>query len=122
MMRSPALIAASALVAWTSPVFGQSFRARVDARAQAVSFRGLESDSVEASRVVPSANGGFETPDGRAVRCGSSEYCYFYRPGPVMRGVPVTTSASIILWGFGARGLTMRATGQLLADVGPDDV
>jgi hypothetical protein len=122
MMRSPALIAACALAAWTSPMVAQSFRARVDARAQAVSFRGLQSDSIDAALVVASPNGGFETPDGHAVRCGSSDYCYFYRPGAVMRGVPLTTSASIILWGFGVQGLTLRATGRLLADVGPDDV
>jgi hypothetical protein len=117
-----ALIAASAVVAWTAPAAAQSFRARVDARAQAVSFRGLVSDSIDVAQVVTAPDGGFETPDGHAARCGAGDYCYFYRPGPELRGVPVTTSASVILWGLGVRGLTLRATGRLLADVGPDEV
>ncbi|HEX6050095.1 MAG TPA: hypothetical protein VFZ21_12530 [Gemmatimonadaceae bacterium] len=111
-----------ALASWSDPGEAQSYRVRVDARAQAVSFRGLVSDSIVAAQAVPGASGGFETPDGHAVRCGAGEYCFFYRPGPVLRGIPVTTSASVILWGFGVPGLTFRATGRLLADVGGDDV
>ena len=122
MIPRQALIAASAFAAWAAPAGAQSFRARVDARAQAVSFRGLVSDSIEAARLVTTPDGGLETPDGHAVRCGAGEYCYFFRPGPELQGVPVTTSASLILWGLGVRGLTLRATGRLLADFGPDDV
>jgi hypothetical protein len=100
----------------------QSYRARVDARAQAVSFRGLAADSIAATQTVSGANGGLETPDGIAVRCGAGAYCFFFRPGPVMRAVPVTTSASVILWGLGVPGLTVRATGRLIGDLGRDAV
>ena len=100
----------------------QSYRARVDARAQAVSFRGLVSDSVPLALVVPGANGGFVTADGHAVRCGAGDYCFFFRPGPVLRGFPVTTSASVVVWGMGVPGLTLRAAGRLVGDVGGDDV
>ena len=87
-----------------------------------MSFRGLVSDSIQASLAVPSASGGFETPDGYAVRCGAGDHCFFFRPGQVLRGIPVTTSASVILWGLGVQGLSVRATGRLLADLGGDDV
>jgi hypothetical protein len=120
MTRRCALIGASLLAAWTAPGAAQNYRARVDARAQAVSFRGLTSDSIPASSVVASPSGSFETPDGFAVRCTGGDYCYFFRPGPVLRGVPVTTSASVVLWGLGIQGLSLRATGRLLADFGDD--
>src|SRR5688500_13988990 len=110
-------IAAMLLAAWASHGAAQSYRVRVDARAQAVSFRGLVSDSVLATDVVPAVGGGLESPDGHAVRCSAGAYCFFYRPGPVLHGIPVTTSASVILWGLGVPGLTLRATGRLLADI-----
>jgi hypothetical protein len=100
----------------------QSYRLRIDARAQAVSFRGLVSDSIPAALVVPAAAGGFETPDGHAVRCGAGDHCFFFRPGPELRAVPLTTSASVVLWGLGVPGLTARATARVLADVGRDEV
>ena len=120
MTRRCALIGASLLVAWTAPGAAQNYRVRVDARAQAVSFRGLTSDSIPAGSVVTSPSGGFETPDGFAVRCTGGDYCYFFRPGAALRGVPVTTSASVVLWGLGIQGLSLRATGRLLADFGDD--
>ncbi|MEX2177213.1 MAG: hypothetical protein WD801_00790 [Gemmatimonadaceae bacterium] len=122
MTRRCALIAASILVMETAPAGAQNYRVRVDASSQAVSFRGLVSDSIAVGLAVPSANGGFETPDGHAVRCGAGEYCFFLRPGPVLRGIPVTTSASMVLWGLGVQGLTVRATGRVLADLGRDQV
>ena len=120
MTRRWALIGASVLVAWAAPGAAQSYRARVDARGQAVSFRSLTSDSILATALVPSPGGGLETPDGFAVRCSGGDYCFFFRPGPELRGVPVTTSASVILWGLGVQGLTLRATGRVLADFGDD--
>lgn len=122
MTRLCALITAFILVTGTAPAAAQNYRVRVDASSQAVSFRGLVSDSIAVALVVPSASGGFETPDGRAVRCGAGEYCFFLRPGRVLRGIPVTTSASMVLWGLGVQGLTLRATGRLLADLGRDQV
>ena len=122
MTRACALILAVVLATWTAPGAAQSYRVRVDARAQAVSFRGLVSDSIAAALVVPAASGGLETPDGHAVRCGAGEYCFFSRPGAVLRGIPVTTSASVVLWGLGAAGLSVHATGRFVADVGRDQV
>ena len=104
-----------------SPLAAQQYRVRLDARAQSVSFRGLEQDSIPIADVVPSPSGGSQTPDGHAVRCGAGEYCYYFVPGPEQRAAPVTTSASVVLWGLGVRGLTVRATGRLLADLGGDD-
>ncbi|HEU4996170.1 MAG TPA: hypothetical protein VFT29_15240 [Gemmatimonadaceae bacterium] len=121
MTRLRALIACILATA-VAPAAAQNYRARVDASSQVVSFRGLVADSIAVALVVPSAGGGLETPDGHAVRCGAGEYCFFFRPGPVLRGAPVTTSASLILWGLGVQGLTVRATGRLLADVWSDQV
>ena len=122
MMPSRALVAACALAAWSGPGAAQDFRLRLDARAQAVSFRGLIADSIPAAQVVPGSSGAFETPDGHAVRCGAGEYCYFFRSGPELRGVPVTLLASVVMWGLGVEGLALRATGRLVGKLGPDDV
>ena len=115
------LAAAVLLMAAVSAAGAQSYRARIDASSQALSFRGLVSDSIAVALVVPSASGGLETPEGHAVRCGAGAFCYFFRPGPAIHALPVTTSASVILWGMGVPGLTVRATGRLLADLGTDD-
>lgn len=116
------LMVASVLLPWFSPAVAQDYRVRVDARAQSVSFRGLISDSILATTVVKGPTGGFETPDGHAVRCAAGDYCFFLRPGPVLRGVPVTTAASLVMWGLGVEGLSLRATGRVIADLGGDDV
>src|SRR5215208_5880404 len=100
----------------------QGYRARVDTRAQAVSYRGLVQDSIAASLVVSSARGAVETPDGHAVRCGATDYCFFFRPGAAVHGVPLTTSASVTLWGFGAEGLSFHASGRVIGDLGRDAV
>ncbi|HEX6252426.1 MAG TPA: hypothetical protein VFZ56_13465 [Gemmatimonadaceae bacterium] len=117
-----ALIAACALAACSLPVGAQDYRVRIDARAQAVSFRGLVADSIAAADAVVDANGGFRTPDGHAVRCSGAAFCYFFRPGPELRGVPATLSASLAMWGLGVQGLAFRASGRLVGDLGGDDV
>jgi hypothetical protein len=125
MTSRRAWIAATVLAAWAgrvAPLGAQSYRVRLDARGQAVSFRGLDVDSIPATSVVTTPNGALETPDGFAVRCSGGTYCYFTRPGDALRGIPVSTSASVILWGLGVPGLTINATGRLVADVGPDNV
>lgn len=111
----------SALLLWPAAVTAQDYRVRLDAQGQSVWYRGLVSDSILASTAVP-AGAGFETPDGRAVRCTGGEYCFFMSPGPKLHGVPVTTSASLVMWGLGVEGLSLRANGRLLGDLGPDDV
>ena len=122
MTRSRALIAACALAAWSAPGGAQDYRVRIDARAQAVSFRGLVADSIPATDAVIDANGGFRTPDGHAARCGAGPFCYYFRPGPELRGVPATLSASVAMWGLGVQGLAFRATGRIVGDLGGDDV
>lgn len=113
------LVLAIACAAATS-VEAQRYRVRIDARAQAVSFRGVVSDSILAAQAVPSPGGGLQTPDGHAVRCGAGAYCFFFRPGEELRAVPLTTSASVVAWGLGVPGLSVHATGRVLADVGDD--
>src|SRR4030095_3440855 len=63
-----------------------------------------------------------QTPDGHAVRCSGNTYCFFFRPGPALRGIPVATSASLVVWGLGIEGLSAHAIGRIAADVGRDDV
>ncbi len=121
MTRRGALVIAVSLAMWPAGGAAQNYRARVDAGAQAVSFRGLLNDSIPVALAVPAPSGGLQTPDGFAVRCGSA-YCYFMRPGPELRGMPVTTSGSLVLWGLGVQGLAFHTTARLVADVGPDKV
>jgi hypothetical protein len=120
MTRALLVRVAAVLALCPAVALAQGYRVRVDARAQAVSLRGLESDSIASALVVPAASGGLETPDGHAVRCTGGAYCHYSRPGDVLRGIPVTTSASIVVWGLGVEGLAFRATGRLLADLGDD--
>lgn len=115
-------IATLLLLASAPSAAAQDYRVRIDASAQTVSFRGLASDSIAIGLVVPGANGGLETPDGHAVRCGAGDYCLFFRPGPVLRAVPVTTSASLVMWGLGVEGLALHATGRIVGDLGRDKV
>ncbi len=122
MTRSNLMILAVALLLFPASSPAQNYRVRLDTRGQAVSFRGIIADSIAVSQVVLTTSGGQETPDGYAVRCGAGEYCYYFRPGPVMQGLPVTASASMALWGFGVEGLAFHATGRVVADVGPDDI
>src|SRR5688500_13421607 len=98
----------------------QGYRVRLDASSQAVSFRGLLSDSIPVAQVVSGPGGALQTPDGHAVRCGAGDWCHFFRAGPALLGVPFTTSANLVMWGLGIEGLTVRATGRLLADLGAD--
>lgn len=120
MMHFSRTIIIAAILA-TSPLVAQDYRIRLDARGQTVSFRGLVTDSVPAS-AVDTVNGGFQTADGRAVRCSAGEYCYFFRAGPTARAIPLAVSASMSMWGFGVEGLSVRASGRVFKDVGGDDV
>ncbi|HYV97030.1 MAG TPA: hypothetical protein VE967_06225 [Gemmatimonadaceae bacterium] len=100
----------------------QSVRGRVDASAQAVSFRGLKPDSAERDSVVTTPSGGFESPEGFAVRCGAGAFCAFLRPGPVRRALPLTATASAVAWGLGVEGLSLHASARLIADISGSDV
>lgn len=115
-------LAAFMIATVTVSAAAQDYRVRLDASAQTVSFRGLFADSIPIAEVVTGANGGLETPDGHAVRCSSGNYCFFFQPGPVLRAIPVTTSASLVMWSLGIEGLSLHATGRLVGDLGPDKV
>ncbi len=119
--RRGLLIAVAAVVS-ASTADAQDYRVRIEASAQTITFRGVRLDSIASELVVPGANGGPETPDGHAVRCTAGTHCFFFRPGPTLRGLPVTTSASLVLWRLGVEGLSVRASGRFIADVGRDDV
>src|SRR6478736_3117968 len=110
-------IVVSILLLSASTVTAQDYRVRLDAQAQSVWFHGLVTDSVLATAAIPVGNG-FVTADGHALRCSASDYCYFMQAGPALHGVPVTTSASVMMWGFGVEGLSFHGTGRLLGDLG----
>jgi hypothetical protein len=72
--------------------------------------------------VVVGANGGLETPDGRAVTCfASSAFCVFYLPGAKLQSVPVVTGADLTAWGLGAPGLSLRANARWSTDLNGGD-
>jgi hypothetical protein len=104
MKRVEPLVIACVLIAWAHSASGQDYRVRFDASAQSVSYRGLVSDSILATEAVNGPSGGLETADGHAVRCGAGDYCFFYRPGLALRGLPVSAAASLIMWGLGIQG------------------
>ena len=96
---------------WTSAE-AQGYRLRLDAGAQRVSYRGVTPDSVLASQTVTGSTGGFETPDGFAVRCSGGDYCFYFRPGPEITGGPMVSSADLTLWGLGIRGLSVKVNAR----------
>ncbi|HSE26922.1 MAG TPA: hypothetical protein VLA95_01735 [Gemmatimonadales bacterium] len=100
---------------------GQEYLLRLDTRTQRVDYRGLEQDSIPAGEVVTTAEGGLETPDGYAVTCDGQGQCYYFRPGPVLRGAPFVTGADLTAWGFGVRELSLHANAQVGLDLGTAD-
>ena len=118
MISSRGAVLTGILVLAAHTASAQSWRVRIDARAQAVTYRGLTSDSISSSRVEVGEGGGFETPEGYAVQCSSPAWCYFYRPGPLHQQVPMNLGVNAVLWGFGVRGLTLHLTARLTGDAG----
>lgn len=96
----------------------QGYRLRLDTRLQTVSFRGVSLDSVATTDTVTGSGGGPATQDGFAVTClPGRPYCHFYRPGPILRGTPVVTSADLTLWGLGLPGLSARVSARAAGDL-----
>jgi hypothetical protein len=111
--------------AFAAPVPGtaQSYRLRIDARAQTVAFRGVTLDSIPVADTVTGAGGGPATPEGFAAHCPrGAAYCTYFRPGPVRRGGPLVTTADLAAWGFGIRGLSVHGTARAGVDMGSADV
>jgi hypothetical protein len=118
--RTCLLGTALAWLPWMSAE-GQGYRLRLDAGAQRASYRGVTPDSILASQAVTGSTGGFETPDGFAVRCSGGDYCFYFRPGPEITGGPMVSSADLTLWGLGLRGLSVKVNGRVGADMGDSD-
>lgn len=118
-MRAGTRVLVAGLTVAAAPLAAQGYRLRLDARYQAVSFRGVELDSIPVGQVVQQAGQGPTSPDGFAVDCGTSTpgYCFYFRPGAKLRGQPVTTTADLTAWGFGVKGLTIRASGRVATDL-----
>jgi hypothetical protein len=118
------VLAMAALIAGLGrPSVAQGYRLRLDTRLQVVSFRGLTADSIAAADAVTGPGGGPATPDGFAVTCGGGDaYCHFYRPGPILHGAPIVTSADLTLWGLGLPGLSARLSGRAAGEMGNDHV
>ena len=90
-MRTGTGLLCVAMVAAPGSAGAQSYRARLDLRAQAASFRGVSIDSVLAAQLILGAGGSLTTAQGFAARCpGINAYCQFFRPGPIQRGVALT--------------------------------
>jgi len=99
------------------PLSAQGYRARVEGRFQAVSYRGLQIDSIAVTDTVTGPTGGPQTPDGFAVRCPpGAAYCLFFRPGVVQHGAPFVTTADVSMWGFGIRGLSAHVNARAATD------
>lgn len=113
------LLAVTAAVAWTVPVYGQGYRVRVDTRYQSVAYRGVQLDSVLASEVLP----GDTTTGGIAAYCPlGADYCRYYSAGPDQRGNPFVASIDGVLWGFGLEGFRLVAEARLGWDLSNPDV
>jgi hypothetical protein len=94
------------------------YRLRLDAQLQAVSFRGLTPDSIAVADTIVGPGGGPATADGYAVTClPGNAFCHYYRPGPVLRGIPLVTTADLTLWGFGVSGLSVRVSARAAGDL-----
>lgn len=114
------LLAALAGAGSTSIAEAQSWRLRVDASAQRVAFRGVTADSVREALTSVGPTGGQVSPDGFAVTCSADGFCRFYRPGPILRGIPAGAGTDLTLWGLGLAGLSVRISTRTLTDLTGD--
>ena len=95
----------------------QGYRVHLDARFEAVEFRGVQLDSIPVTDTIAGSTGGPTTPDGFAVRCPpGATYCLFFRSGAIRHGAPFVTSADIELWGLGVPGLSVHANARAAVD------
>jgi hypothetical protein len=121
LLRAGAL--ACCLTGLAADASAQGYRLRLDSHAQRVAYRGVTADSIRAVDAVIGPTGGFQTGDGFAVRCPPGlDHCFFFRPGPALRGGPMVTSADLTLWGVGVSGLSIRMNGRLGLDLGESEV
>lgn len=118
-----AVTLAACAAALHGAAYAQGYRLRLDTRWQTVAYRGVMLDSIPAGDTISTPGSGPTSPDGFAVRClAGAAYCTFFRPGPVRRGGPFTTTADLTVWNLGVRGLSVHAAGRLGVDLGTADV
>lgn len=118
-MRRVAQVLTIAL-AFPSGAVAQGWRASLDARTQATSYRGWRLDSIPVADTVTGSTGGPETPDGYVARCDGGPVCRYWRPGAPLRGVPAVVTGDATLWGVGPTGLSFHLRGRAGADLGTD--
>ena len=114
------LLAAMAAAGRATPGSAQSWRLRFDGSAQRVAFRGVTADSVPESATSAGPTGGPVTSDGYAATCFPDGFCRFYRPGPLLRGVPASAGTDLTLWGLGVTGLSVRINARTITDLTGD--
>lgn len=120
MIRGVLTTGLAIAVLWPLQAAAQGYRLRLDSRVQAVSYRGVELQTV--SRGLVDSVGGF-TFDGFSVSClPGAATCSYFAPGPERRGGPLVTTADLSVWGLGIEGLRVRATGRLGVDLGGEEV
>ena len=115
-MRYACWVATFLILCVGHAVAAQSWRLRINAAAQHVEFRGLTSDSVAQAAVTPGPDGG-PTFEGYAVNCAPNGFCYFYRSGPLLSGLPATGGVDLTLWGLGVTGLSVRISSRTSLDL-----
>ena len=120
---SVAFGACAALLMLGHAAAAQDYRLRLDTRWQTVAYRGVTLDSIPVGDTVSTPGSGPTSPEGFAVRClAGAAYCTFFRPGPVRRGGPLSTTADLTVWDLGAPGLSVHAAGRLGVDLGAADI
>jgi len=123
MRRLPLLLGVAAALVTSGSVAAQGYRLRVDTRWQTAAYRGVTLDSIPVADTVIPPGSGPVSPDGFAVRClPGAAYCTFFRPGAIRRGGPATSAVEASIWGFGIRGLSVRAAARVGVDLGTADV
>jgi len=110
------LLAGTCLIAVTTSAAAQSWRLRLNGAVQRVEFRGLANDSVPQASVTTGPDGG-PVFDGYAVNCFPNGYCYFYRSGPLLTGLPATGGVDLTMWGLGVTGLSLRVNARTSTDL-----
>ena len=106
------------LVTLAAPVGAQGWRLALDARSQAVTYRGWQVDSIPATDTVTTPTSGPTTPDGFVVRCDpTTGYCRFWRPAGTTRAIPSVLTADGTLWGRGVAGLSLHGTARAGTDL-----
>src|SRR5689334_6028496 len=95
----------------------QSWRLRLDTRAEVAAFRGVELESIPAGAVITGPTGGPISPDSLIARCPpGNSFCYVFREGATQRGGPATATIDLTLWGLGVPGLRARTQARLGVD------